>query len=805
MKCPIILYKQEGKMKGCKKMKKKRKLLKWLLAILIFLSVFLGGQGTQSVSAQSSDNASPDFLFPPWKPSYKPLRINPPSDQQSVITGVATPGWTATAVVNGNIFSSKVDKWGNVYINLGRTFPGGSEVIVYQLNPEGYIVDTIKTTMSGVVPPSLNAPMVNPVYTNETTVCGFSNAPNVRVTINGQNFYGSTTSGTGAFTVQLGRTYPVGTRIDVYGERDGQVSPVSTIFVQQKNIYIETPQLNPMTTADTVVTGMSNESLVEIQIGNNIYKAYPDSTTKKFSVDLKRTLAAGTKVTAYGVKEGQRGPSAAITVTEAVKVDPPVLNAVKSTDTIVTGSSNAPLVEIEIGNATYKAYPDAKTGKFSVNLGSRLSAGTKITGYAVKNGQRSSGTTIYVEQGVTLSPPQLNPINTTDNVLSGTSNAPIVEVEVQNTIFRVEPDASTGKFSVKLWPLPVGTKVTARAIKDGQTSSDTVVYVKQGIVVSPPQLNSLTSTEKVLTGESDADKVIVTLGGDQTYTAKPDPDTHKFSIQLDKTYPEGTLVSAYGIKSGVESSTTTMYVTKGNIQLKAPLINAVTTQDTTVSGTADPNTTIKLNISTDSYEAKVDAEGNFKVLLDHTYPVNSLISVYSTDGQHKSLVTNAKVVQGSFKLGVNMITDTDRILTGMALPNSKIKVQVGNRIYEGQASTLGTFMIQMSQSYKAGQNIEITATDPASGRTESKVIIVYPESPSINTILPGTSAVSGQASPNAFVVVQIGGQNYSGLANAAGYFFIAINPNDAVVGAEIAVTQISNNIESLPTRVLIGS
>lgn len=641
MKCPIILYKQEGKMKGCKKMKKKRKLLKWLLAILIFLSVFWGGQGTQSVSAQSSDNASPDFLFPPWKPSYKPLRINPPSDQQSVITGVATPGWTATAVVNGNIFSSKVDKWGNVYINLGKTFPGGSEVIVYQLNPEGYIVDTIKTTMSGVAPPSLNAPMVNPVYTNETTVRGFSNAPNVRVTINGQNFYGSTTPGTGAFTLQLGRTYPVGTRIDVYGERDGQVSPVSTIFVQQKNIYIEAPQLNP--------------------------------------------------------------------------------------------------------------------------------------------------------------------INTTDNVLSGTSNAPIVEVEVQNTIFRVEPDASTGKFSVKLWPLPVGTKVTARAIKDGQTSSDTVVYVKQGIVVSPPQLNSLTSTEKVLTGESDADKVIVTLGGNQTYTAKPDPDTHKFSIQLDKTYPEGTLVSAYGIKSGVESSTTTMYVTKGNIQLKAPLINAVTTQDTTVSGTADPNTTIKLNISTDSYEAKVDAEGNFKVLLDHTYPVNSLISVYSTDGQQKSLVTNAKVVQGSFKLGVNMITDTDRILTGMALPNSKIKVQVGNRIYEGQASTLGTFMIQMSQSYKAGQNIEITATDPASGRTESKVIIVYPESPSINTILPGTSAVSGQASPNAFVVVQIGGQNYSGLANAAGYFFIAINPNDAVVGAEIAVTQISNNIESLPTRVLIGS
>ncbi|MEN2666149.1 hypothetical protein [Listeria aquatica] len=88
-------------------MKKKRKLLKWLLAILIFLSVFLGGQGTQSVSAQSSDNASPDFLFPPWKPSYKPLRINPPSDQQSVITGVATPGWTATAVVNGNIFLQK--------------------------------------------------------------------------------------------------------------------------------------------------------------------------------------------------------------------------------------------------------------------------------------------------------------------------------------------------------------------------------------------------------------------------------------------------------------------------------------------------------------------------------------------------------------------------------------------------------------------------------------------------------------------------------------------------------------------------
>lgn len=704
-------------------MTKKRKVLKWFVVILFFSSVFAGSLVPQTASAQNYDNASPDFLFPIWKPTHKPLRINQPSDKQSVITGYATPCWGVTAVVNGNIFSSKADRWGNVRIDLGRTFPGGSEVIVYQFDPQGNIVDTINTTMTGVVPINLKAPEVRPVYTNDTTVSVFSNAPGVRVVINGQTFYGSTELGVGTFVVQLGRTYPAGTRVDVYGERNGQLSPVSTVFVQPRDIYVEPPKLNSVTTRDTVITGTSNESLVEVQIGNNTYRAYPDSNTKKFSVNLGHTLAVGTKVTAYGVKEGKR----------------------------------------------------------------------------------SSGTSIYVEQGITVEPPVLNPVNTTDNFLSGWSSAPLVEVELQHATMQLHPDPNTGKFSVQLWALTAGTKIAARAIKDGERSSDTVIYAEQGIVVTPPKLNSLSSTEKILTGESDADKVIVTFGGNQSYTAKPDPTTHKFSIQLDKTYAAGTLVSAYGVKGGVESSTTNMYVTQGTIQLKAPILNTVSTQDTVVSGTADPNTTIKLNISTDSYEAKTDGQGNFKVLLDHAYPVDSLISVYSTDGQHKSPITSGKVIQGSFKLGVNMITDTDRILTGMALPNSKIKVQVGNRIYEGEASAFGTFMIQMSQTYKAGQNIEITATDPNSGRAESKVVIVYPGSPSVNTILPGTSAVSGQVSPNAFVVVQIGGQNYSGIANAAGYFFVAINPNDAVVGAEATVTQISNNIESLPTRIIIGS
>ncbi|EUJ21638.1 hypothetical protein MAQA_02962 [Listeria aquatica FSL S10-1188] len=64
MKCPIILYKQEGKMKGCKKMKKKEKITQMASSNFDFFKCFFwGGQGTQSVSAQSSDNASPDFLF----------------------------------------------------------------------------------------------------------------------------------------------------------------------------------------------------------------------------------------------------------------------------------------------------------------------------------------------------------------------------------------------------------------------------------------------------------------------------------------------------------------------------------------------------------------------------------------------------------------------------------------------------------------------------------------------------------------------------------------------------------------------
>ncbi|WP_156065850.1 hypothetical protein [Listeria floridensis] len=54
------------------------------------------------------------------------------------------------------------------------------------------------------------------------------------------------------------------------------------------------------------------------------------------------------------------------------------------------------------------------------------------------------------------------------------------------------------------------------------------------------------------------------------------------------------------------------------------------------------------------------------------------------------------------------------------------------------------------------------------------------------------------------MVVTLGGRQYATFASASGYYFVSVNPNDAVSGAEVSAIQISNNIESQPVRLTIG-
>ncbi|EUJ30285.1 hypothetical protein MFLO_10698 [Listeria floridensis FSL S10-1187] len=472
-------------------------------------------------------------------------------------------------------------------------------------------------------------------------------------------------------------------------------------------------------------------------INGQRYYTFADGTGQFYFNVTNMNLPAGSgfHVSQYVGNCLVDGAGGTVVAKPVPQLQAPSVNAVFSTDTSVTGSSNSEQVKVVINGVTYFGTVNSSTKQFKVELGRSYPAGTQVNVYAVTGTNQSPATAVYVQQKVeqNLLAPTLNQMTTDDTNVIGYSNSSIVQVLVGSTgeVRTVVPDSQTHVFVLSVGHLPVGTKVSAYAITNGTMSETTTIYVTQGSTpppakVDPPKLNGLTSTDKVLSGESSGAEVLINVGGD-AYQVKPGKD-NKFVVNLRKSYPVGTKVVAYATRDGAISDSTIIYVTQGQNALTAPVINDVTTEDQMITGKAAANVMVKLDIGSDSYEGSTDADGNFKIFLDHTYPADSLISVYVTDGVQKSPITTSKVKQGGFTLGINYISDKDSIVTGIALPNSDIKVQIGNRIYRGKASSFGTFMVQMSQAYKAGQNVEITATDPASGKSERKVVIVYPES-----------------------------------------------------------------------------
>ncbi|MBC2069419.1 Ig-like domain-containing protein, partial [Listeria booriae] len=183
----------------------------------------------------------------------------------------------------------------------------------------------------------------------------------------------------------------------------------TTVTVQADTLA--NPTVNRVSNQDTKVTGTGVAGATVTVKANNMTYTGTVQTDGTYEVTVPK-LAAGTSVSVEQTKAGVTSGSVTTIVQDDAVPSAPTVNAVKDTDTAVTGTATAGnLVSIKIGDANYSAVV-AANGTYSITIPAQAS-GTKIsvTAKNTANDKVSEATQVTVTD-TTLGAPAIDGVNT---------------------------------------------------------------------------------------------------------------------------------------------------------------------------------------------------------------------------------------------------------------------------------------------------------------------------------------------------------------------------------------------------------
>jgi hypothetical protein len=346
----------------------------------------------------------------------------------------------------------------------------------------------------------------------------------------------------------------------------------------------------------------------------------------EFNDETEQTLSLETRLepeTIYQIVENVDGDRTSVgyfTVKKGELVNlPPTLLA--SSRTVVKDDPNFNIMD---GVTAYDVYGNDITSKVSYKGQVDISKlGIYPIIYTVKDINGLSATksiTITVQREPSLlEPPVLDPMTASDTTITGTSkylaNAKVyVILGTNQETYRTNLEKD-GSFRIFLeHPYPSGTGITAY-IEDGQGNQSAKVYgvVQEGSVTVG--VNRILSSDTMIAGyTAPGASVEVAVNNKQArehiYKGVAD-SSGKYIIDMKgQTYPSGTTVVVTATINGVSGSQAVI------VYPKTVSINTLSAGSNIISGEADPNANVYLEVNTKKYQFKADKMGNFYGTLD---------------------------------------------------------------------------------------------------------------------------------------------------------------------------------------------
>ncbi|WP_088838794.1 Ig-like domain-containing protein, partial [Listeria sp. ILCC792] len=625
--------------------------------------------------------------------------------------------------------------------------------------------------------------------------------PNVDIVIKDQNNtqIGSGKVGSdGNYSIMIPKQ-AVGTVVTATATKNGQTKSANTT-VTQENLAPTT--INALTTDSVKAEGTAepNAAIVIKDQNNNQLASGVVQANGTYSLTIPKQ-PFGTVVTATATKN-EKSASASTTVTQG-NLAPTTIGELTTDSTVAEGTAepNATIVIKDQSNNQLASGRVSSDGTYYLIIPKQV-VGTVVTATATANGKNASASTTVTQGGI--APTTIGKLTTDSTSTEGTAepNATIVikdQNDNQLASGRVAPD---GTYFFRIPKQAVGTVITATATANGKTASAHTTVTQENIAKTT--INALTtdSIKAEGTAEPNAD-IAIKIGGTTIATGKVDANGN-YSLVIPKQ-AAGTVVTATASKNDkVESDSTT--VAQGNI---APtMINALTTDSTSVEGTAEPNATIVIKDQNDNQLAsgRVGSDGVYYLMIPKQAVGTVVTATATLSGKTSSDSTT--VTQGNIaKTTINALNTDSVKAEGTAEPNATIvfKDQNNNQIASGVVQANGTYSVTIP---KQAFGTVVTATATKNGKTSSDSTTVTQENLAptrINALNTDSVKAEGTAEPNADIVIKVGQTMIAtGKVGSDGNYSLMI-PKQAVGTIVVATATKNDKSASGDTTVTQGN
>ncbi|EOH93535.1 hypothetical protein UAW_02485 [Enterococcus haemoperoxidus ATCC BAA-382] len=158
---------------------------------------------------------------------------------------------------------------------------------------------------------------------------------------------------------------------------------------------------------------------------------------------------------------------------------------------------------------------------------------------------------------------------------------------------------------------------------------------------------------------------------------------------------------------------------------------------------------------------------------------------------------------------INTITNKDKVVSGLATPNSTLYLTIGQDKYKSQVSQLGMFLIRLDTTYPAGTGVMAYTVDKNGIQSETALTVVKESNGTlgINPIYSSDSVITGKTVPNSLIEVNVDNNQrsrvYEGTSDSQGYFIVDMKGNTYVAGTQITVIVYALDGRVLTKKVIV--
>ncbi|MBC2370743.1 autolysin modifier protein [Listeria booriae] len=359
----------------------------------------------------------------------------------------------------------------------------------------------------------------------------------------------------------------------------------------------------------------------------------------------------------------------------------------------------------------------------------------------------------------------INAVDSTATTVTGVAepNADVV-LKVGSTVIGQGKVGSDGKYSITIPKQAVGTIVTATATLNSQTSAAQTTVVRGELVATT--IDTLTADSTVASGTAEPNAAIEIKNAAGTVIASGTVGSDgRYSLTIPKQ-AEGTVVTATATKDG-KTATGNTTVQAGQSIAKT-VIDKVTTDSTTATGTAEPNAKIEIKNAAGTVIASgtVGSDGKYSLTIAKQAE-GTVLTATATKGD-KTSDANATVIRESLDTTtMDTLTADSTVATGTAEPNAAIEIKnaAGTVIASGTVGSDGKYSLTIP---KQAANTVVTATATKGGKTATGNTTVQAgqniAKTTIEKVTTDSVSATGTAEPNAAIEIK----NAAGTVIASG-------------------------------------